>query len=167
MTTQTGKHYWDEDITKIDLIDDIIQMISSDETIKTKMHFQKMCNELYKKYKIKHPIPFMAFIERYNDMIADGRTTPSPRIAKVFRKRAVRNQSGIAVISLLTKFWGCPGKCVYCPTFEDLPKSYIPNEPAVMRAQLNQFDPVRQIQNRLRGLRITGHTIDKCDVRII
>lgn len=36
-----------------------------------------------------------------------------------------------------------------------------------MRAQLNQFDPVRQIQNRLRGLRITGHTIDKCDIRVI
>lgn len=36
-----------------------------------------------------------------------------------------------------------------------------------MRAQLNAFDPVRQIQNRLRGLRITGHTIDKCDVRVI
>lgn len=36
-----------------------------------------------------------------------------------------------------------------------------------MRAEMNEFDPVKQVQNRLRGLRITGHHIDKCDVRII
>jgi histone acetyltransferase (RNA polymerase elongator complex component) len=32
---------------------------------------------------------------------------------------------------------------------------------------MNEFDPVKQVHNRLRGLRITGHCIDKCDVRII
>jgi len=36
-----------------------------------------------------------------------------------------------------------------------------------MRAQMNEFDPIKQVFNRLRGLRITGHCIDKCDVRII
>ena len=100
-------------------------------------------------------------------MVSDARITPSPRVERIFRKRGVRNQSGIAVISLLTKFWGCPGKCIYCPTFAGLPRSYIPDEPAVMRAQMNEFDPVKQVHNRLRGLRITGHHIDKCDVRII
>jgi len=113
------------------------------------------------------PIPNIAFIERYHEMVSDARITPSPRVEKIFRKRGVRNQSGIAVISLLTKFWGCPGKCIYCPTFVGLPRSYIPDEPAVMRAQMNEFDPVKQVHNRLRGLRITGHCIDKCDVRII
>jgi elongator complex protein 3 len=73
----------------------------------------------------------------------------------------------VTVISLLTKFFGCPGKCVYCPTFEGLPKSYIPNEPAVMRAELNKFDAILQIHNRLRALEVTGHKIEKNDVRII
>ena len=36
-----------------------------------------------------------------------------------------------------------------------------------MRAQLNEFDAVRQIWNRLRSLEITGHMIEKCDIRII
>jgi|TARA_Y100001960_G_C14246212_1_gene620646 elongator complex protein 3 len=67
----------------------------------------------------------------------------------------------------LTKFWGCPGECVYCPSFEGLPKSYIPNEPAVMRAELNKFDPIMQIHNRLYALEITGHKIEKNDIRII
>jgi elongator complex protein 3 len=89
------------------------------------------------------------------------------RIWKLLRKRAIRSLSGVSVISLLTKFWGCPGKCIFCPTYDNLPKSYITNEPAVMRAELNEFDPVKQIQNRLRSLELTGHTIEKCDVRII
>ncbi len=36
-----------------------------------------------------------------------------------------------------------------------------------MRAELNKFDPILQIHNRLRGLEVTGHTIEKNDVRII
>ena len=64
---------------------------------------------------------------------------------KILRKRWVRSLSWITVISLLTEEFPCPAKCVYCPTFEGLPKSYIPNEPAVMRAELNKFDPIMQI----------------------
>lgn len=36
-----------------------------------------------------------------------------------------------------------------------------------MRAELNSFDPVKQVQNRLRSLESTGHAIAKCDVRVI
>lgn len=32
---------------------------------------------------------------------------------------------------------------------------------------MNEFDPFRQIQNRLQSLRMTGNAISKCDVRII
>ncbi len=32
---------------------------------------------------------------------------------------------------------------------------------------MNDFDPVRQVQNRLRSLEITGNAIAKCDVRVI
>lgn len=100
-------------------------------------------------------------------LIAEGKLAEESRVIRILRKRAVRSLSGVAVISLLTKFWGCPGKCVFCPTFSNLPKSYVPNEPAVMRAELNDFDPVRQVQNRLRSLELTGHLIGKCDIRII
>ena len=36
-----------------------------------------------------------------------------------------------------------------------------------MRAELNKFDPIMQIHNRLRALEITWHKIEKNDVRII
>lgn len=32
---------------------------------------------------------------------------------------------------------------------------------------MNAFDPVRQVQNRLRSLEITGNAIVKCDIRVI
>lgn len=36
-----------------------------------------------------------------------------------------------------------------------------------MRAELNKFDPILQIHNRLRALEVTGHKIEKNDIRII
>ena len=133
----------------------------------TKDAFHKIKNKIYWTHKLAKPIPSIELIERYNELIATGEMEEDLFFKKILRKRWVRSQSWVTVISLLTKFWGCPWECVYCPTFEWLPKSYIPNEPAVMRAELNKFDPIKQIHNRLRSLEITGHKIEKNDVRII
>ena len=75
-----------------ELIDEIIHALATDETIETKEQFQILRNSILAK--------------------------TSERVRRVLRKRAVRSLSGVAVISLLTKFWGCPGKCIYCPTYE-------------------------------------------------
>jgi len=133
----------------------------------SKDNFHKLKNEIYKKYKIAKPFQSIELIERYEELVTDGTLEENLFFKKILRKRWVRSLSGITVISLLTDFFGCPWKCVYCPTFEWLPKSYIPDEPAVQRAVLNNFDPIMQIHNRLRALEITGHTIEKNDVRII
>ncbi len=133
----------------------------------TKDWFHKIKNSIYKEYKLEKPIPTTEIIQRFNELVASWSIENSDAFRKVIRKRWVRSLSWVTVISLLTKFFGCPGKCVYCPTFEWLPKSYIPNEPAVMRAELNKFDPILQIHNRLRALEVTGHKIEKNDIRII
>lgn len=133
----------------------------------TKDKFHKIKNEVYWKYKLPKPIASIEIIERYNELVSEWIIQESEVFRKVIRKRWVRSLSWVTVISLLTKFWWCPWKCVYCPTFDWLPKSYIPNEPAVMRAELNQFDPVLQIHNRLRALEVTWHKIEKNDIRII
>lgn len=129
--------------------------------------FHKIKNKIFWKYKIAKPFASIMLIERYNELIASWELEENLVFKKVLRKRWIRSLSWVTVISLLTDFFGCPGQCVYCPSFEWLPKSYIPNEPAVMRAELNKFDPVMQIHNRLRALEVTGHKIEKNDVRII
>lgn len=133
----------------------------------SKNDFHKLKNEIYKKYKVAKPLQSIELIERYEELIADSSLEENLFFSKILRKRWIRSLSWVTVISLLTKFFGCPWKCVYCPTFEWLPKSYIPDEPAVQRAVLNNFDPIMQIHNRLRALEITGHKIEKNDVRII
>jgi len=153
-----------------EILDAIIDAARAELTTNPELNkeeFHKIKNDIYKGYNIPKPFPSIRILERYDERVNSWEFEEDDIIRRLFRKRWVRSLSGVTVISLLTKFWGCPGKCVYCPTFEWLPKSYIPHEPAVMRAELNKFDPVLQIQNRLRALEVTGHKIEKNDVRII
>ncbi len=158
-------------INKNEIIDKIIfsayDEIKSNTKVFTKDVFHKLKNKIYGEYKIVKPFSSIELIERYNFLINNWEIEEDLVLTKVLRKRGVRSLSWVTVISLLTKSFPCPWKCVYCPTFEGLPKSYIPNEPAVQRAELNKFDPIMQIHNRLRALEITGHKIEKNDVRII
>ena len=156
---------------KTKILDELIKVwleaTKKDPTNFSKQDFHKLKNEIYRKYKISKPFQSIELIERYEELISDGTLEEDLFFKKVLRKRWIRSLSWVTVISLLTKFFGCPWKCIYCPTFEWLPKSYIPNEPAVQRAVLNNFDPIMQIHNRLRALEITGHKIEKNDIRII
>lgn len=151
----------------IQLLDDILIALSEDSSVETKDDFCQFCLKFYARHAIAHPPALSLFIDRYRVLVDKKIISKSQRLTALLRKRGVRSSSGVAVISFLTKFWGCPGKCTYCPTYDNLPKSYVSGEPAVMRAELNDFDTFRQIQNRLRSLEITGHVIDKCDIRVI
>ncbi len=149
------------------IIDEILLTLSRDPSIVTKDDFHKLKNSILAKYKESEGPSHIAMIERYSELVEEWDLLDDLRVRKVLRKRAVRSLSWVSVISLLTKFWWCPGKCVYCPTYDNLPKSYISDEPAVQRAEMNEFDPFRQVQNRLESLSMTGNAISKCDVRII
>jgi elongator complex protein 3 len=149
------------------IIDEILHALANNPAIASKDGFHKIKNNVLAKYRVSEWPSHIEMIERYEELVALGEISDELRIRRVLRKRAVRSLSGVSVISLLTKFWGCPGKCVYCPTYEWLPKSYISDEPAVQRAEMNEFDAFRQIQNRLQSLQMTGNAISKCDVRII
>ena len=85
----------------------------------------------------------------------------------LLKKKKVRSLSGVAVVSVLTKPYPCPGKCLYCPSEKGMPKSYLSNEPAVMRAILNKFDPYRQVKSRIQSLEIQGHPTDKIELIVI
>lgn len=91
----------------------------------------------------------------------------NPQLDIIIKKRKIRTLSGIASITVLTRDWGCPGKCTFCPTEKGMPKSYLSNEPAVMRAILNEFDPYMQVRTRLDSLKIQGHATDKIEVIVI
>jgi elongator complex protein 3 len=103
----------------------------------------------------------------YKDLVKKGEQKLSREVEQILRKIKVRSNSGVAVISLLTKPYQCPGKCIYCPNETTMPKSYLSKEPAAARALANNFSPYTQVQNRMRALLANGHPIDKLEVIII
>ncbi|MDQ7814401.1 MAG: tRNA uridine(34) 5-carboxymethylaminomethyl modification radical SAM/GNAT enzyme Elp3 [Patescibacteria group bacterium] len=90
----------------------------------------------------------------------------SPELEKALRVKDVRTDSGVAPITVLTKPWACPGRCVYCPTEVRMPKSYISSEPAAARALSLKFDPYQQVAQRVKALERNGHEAKKIELII-
>jgi ELP3 family radical SAM enzyme/protein acetyltransferase len=88
-------------------------------------------------------------------------------VEAILKKRAVRSQSGIVPVQVLTKPFWCPGECIFCPNDATMPKSYINTEPGAQRALLNNFDPYKQVFNRLLSLTLTGHETDKIEMIVL
>ncbi len=109
----------------------------------------------------------MKLLPFYHALVKSGKIKHSLLLEQIIKKRKIRTLSGIASITVLTKSWGCPGRCTYCPTEKGMPKSYLSNEPAVMRAILSDFDPYRQVKMRLESLKKQGHSINKIEVIVI
>ena len=61
----------------------------------------------------------------------------------------------------------CPGSCVFCPTFENSPKSYTPESPAVLRALACEYDAARQVEFRLNIFSRMGHPVDKVELIVM
>jgi len=119
-----------------------------------------------KKYRVPCPSN-ISLLKTYHTLVKNGRIKKSEKVEVLLRTRPVRSLSGVVNVSVLTKPYPCPGKCLYCPTQKGVPKSYLSNEPAVMRAILNKYDPFKQVRMRLRALEGAGHPTNKIELRII
>lgn len=108
-----------------------------------------------------------SLIETYNKLLLEKRVERDWLLEKVLRKRKIRTESGVSVISVMTKPLSCPGNCVYCPTQQNMPKSYLDNQPAAMRGVMFDFDPYDQVASRLDMLRKMGHDVSKNEVIIL
>lgn len=134
--------------------------------LKTTADLGSIKRKIAKKFRVPI-ISNVELLKAYHSFCKNKRLKPDEKITNLLKKRRVRSLSGIAVISVLTKPYPCPGKCLYCPTQKGMPKSYLSNEPAVMRAILNKFDPYKQVKTRLESLNFTGHPTDKIELIII
>jgi elongator complex protein 3 len=82
-------------------------------------------------------------------------------------KKVSRTISGVTPVAVMTSPQGCPGRCIYCPTYVATPQSYTPESPAVLRAKSCDYDAVKQIELRLRILSEMGHPTDKIELIIM
>lgn len=82
-------------------------------------------------------------------------------------KKASRTISGVTPVAVMAKPFPCPGKCVYCPSAPEAPKSYTVESPAVLRARSCGFDAKKQVDVRLKTLAEMGHAQDKVELIIM
>ena len=83
------------------------------------------------------------------------------------RMKPIRTQSGVAPVTVLTKPYPCPGKCIFCPSDVRMPKSYLSREPGAQRAAQHDFDPYGQTLGRLLAYYNTGHDPSKVELIIL
>lgn len=113
-----------------------------------------------------------------------------PLLRTALIKKQNKSNSGVIVVTVLTSAhpeyidengilqitkFSCKWDCHYCPNekahagnnFTDQPRSYLYDEPAVHRANDNDFDPIKQFNSRVSTLIDIGHNIDKIELLIL
>lgn len=121
----------------------------------------------------RHPLPEGGYlgksflVQAYYAMVESGELQPDPHLLARIRLKPVRTLSGVTTVTVLTKPYPCPGKCIFCPTDVRMPKSYLPDEPGAMRGLEHDFDPYEQVRSRLETLEITGHPTNKIELLIL
>jgi len=103
----------------------------------------------------------------YHEMVAAGEMDKDTRLLERIRMKPMRTLSGVTTVTVLTKPYPCPGKCIFCPTDVRMPKSYLPDEPGAMRAVEHEFDPYAQVRSRILQLESLGHPTDKIELLIL
>ena len=120
-----------------------------------------------------HPLPEGGYLAKhvlvaaYREMVGKGELQPDPQLLARIRMKPVRTLSGVATVTVLTKPYPCPGQCIFCPTDERMPKSYLPDEPGARRGLEHHYDPFAQVSSRLRALQAVGHPTDKIELLIL
>ncbi len=121
----------------------------------------------------RHPLPGGGHVAKhmlvavYRAGVESGEWPADEELLSRIRMKPMRTLSGVTTVTVLTKPYPCPGKCIFCPTDVRMPKSYLPDEPGAARAFQNDFDPFRQVQSRLDAYQATGHPTDKIELLIL
>ena len=121
----------------------------------------------------KHPLPAGGHIAKhtlifaYRQLVESGEWEEDLDLLSKIRMKPIRTLSGVTMVTVLTKPYPCPGKCIFCPTETCEPKSYLSDEPGARRALQNHFDPYLQVTTRLQALHSVGHPVDKIELLVL
>jgi len=137
------------------------------EKINSPVLFEDFKKKFCAKFKVSRPPTNADVRAAYDRLVKRQLVKRSPELEKALLAKRIRSLSGVAVVAVLTRTHPCRGNCLYCPTETAMPKSYLSNEPAVMRAIAVGFDPYLQVQKRLRALRLNGHPTDKIELIVM
>ena len=145
-----------------------------------KKHFLKTLQKVRKKYKIS-PRMFQLFYI-YRELRREHNLGENLSLEEHLTTKKVRRLSGVMVITVLSspyptyklpngkvkkQRFSCKHNCYYCPNEPGQPRSYLKDEPAVARANKNEFDAVRQFYDRASTYYTIGHPVDKIELLVL
>jgi elongator complex protein 3 len=113
------------------------------------------------------PLHKSALVAAYHELVDSGEWDADEALLAAIRMKPMRTLSGVTTVTVLTKPYPCPGKCIFCPDDIRMPKSYLPDEPGAMRAVEHNFAPYQQVASRLEALSAVGHPTDKIELLIL
>ena len=106
-------------------------------------------------------------VQGYYYLVENKIIEPDRSILDRIKMKPTRSISGVLPLTVLTRPFPCPGKCIFCPNDVRMPKSYLSDEPGAQRAERNHFDPYLQTYNRLLAFYNTGHEVSKIELIIL
>lgn len=82
-------------------------------------------------------------------------------------RKPTKTLSGITPVAIMLPPRRCKhGECTYCPNL-DVPQSYTPKSPVVLRAREVNYDPYKQTTARLNAFKVMNHPTDKIEIIIM
>lgn len=128
--------------------------------------------KLYK-FNNKKPFLFHIYLElKKQNLISEELIQNEDILRQTIQIKPCKSWSGVVSITIFTspypeymneegkiikQQFSCNWNCHFCPSEPDMPKSYLKGEPAVLRAEKNNFNCVLQIWDRMQSLYMTGH----------
>lgn len=164
--------------------DTILDILSKNKD-NLKNHKDLLKLRLYIQNNYKIVLSNSEFIKAYNSLGYN-----IPELKNLLTKKKSKSNSGVIVVTVLTSAhpiyvdengvekvtkFSCAWNCHYCPNekasedngWVDQPRSYLFHEPAVLRANQNNFDAILQFRARISTLIDIGHTVDKIELLIL
>jgi len=153
---------------------------------KNNNEYREKTKELRKKYHISPSKPTINYI--YDKLLEKNLIKNNNFVRKESKGKGMRSQSGVIVVSILTspypnyidkdgnkktQSFSCKHDCFYCPKEVDKngkdinPRSYLSDEPAVARALQNDYDAIKQFNDRAYQYIVNGHIVDKLEIIIL
>jgi len=158
----------------------------SEKNYKTHREVENEIVNLKKKYSISPKKAHLGYILK--KFVEKKVVIQNPILEKALRGKAMRSLSGVIVVSVITspypiytdengiekkQRFSCKHDCFYCPREQDEngvdinPRSYLSSEPTVARGLQNDFDAIKQFNDRGFQYVINGHTLDKIELIVL
>ncbi len=82
-------------------------------------------------------------------------------------RKPTKSVSGITPVAVMLPPRKCQhGNCIYCPSM-DVPQSYTPKSPVVLRAKSLDYDAYKQVVSRIKAFKAMNHPTDKIELIIM